>query len=369
MGYKSFATSRGEVLYRVELEEIQRVNVLILDCDGTLIDITNSYDQATIETVKILFKAFTGANLKDEDLRGYIFHIKKSGGFANHWDVSYAILIGLLSGLSESVLEKIVNALPESTEGIALQNLAYIAKGIRGIDVEKAKEGVKDIVDYVDERGLKSIDEAIDRLYKNRRKRELLLKIKAFINYPSEPKENILSHIFEELYYGEELFRKIYGLPSYLRIKRGFIQDERHIIRRDTVVFLKRRFKDKIGLVTGRRKFAAERLLKDLLNNFFNKRATIFLEDAIKEDGTIISKPNPYLLERALSPFKFEKALYIGDSMEDLLMVRNLRNEKVLFAGVYAFSPLPKECLRAFIEEGADIVLPTINEVKELLGV
>lgn len=370
--YHSFVTSNGEVFYKGELSSLQKADVLIFDMDGTLVDVSKSYDQVAIETVKMLFNVLTGVHLPEDPLRSAIYEIKKVGGFNNEWDVTYTMLMGLLSGLKEEALDTILGLLPEEFGRVKLQDLVHIAVKAGKVDLKDALEGLNDIVDYVDERGVISVDEAIERLYKNRKKRAILFRIKSFLNYPNYTGSSLLTIIFEELYWGEELFSKIYEIPSSLHIKRGFREEERLTIKLDTIRFLKRRFKDKIGLITGRRRIGAELILHDLLESFFNKDATYFLGDFIeeeKDDGSILGKPDPLALRKALSALKPEnRALYVGDSMEDLLMVNKLNDEKVEFVGTYSSSYITREYIKGFMESGASAILPTVNELKELLG-
>ena len=81
---------------------------------------------------------------------------------------------------------------------------------------------------------------------------------------------------------------------------------------------------------------AAEYSLKSIFN-IFNQRACIFLEDEERE----YSKPNPYAIKKAMKVMNSKTAIYVGDSTEDLLMVRRAEKEadiKIAFFGVYGCS-------------------------------
>lgn len=354
--YLSFFTEDGEVLYQGEVME---ADAIVFDVDGTLV--SSSFDVTTLETVKILLGALTGIIIDDRSLKEALFKIKSVGGFSNHWDVAYALFMGLMSGLDERVLKGVV----EKFEALNARNLVSKAMNMASkCKVKKLLEGVRDVIDYVDERGIISVDEAFDRLYKNKEKRDLLMKLKELISYPGGPEKSILSRTFEELYYGGRRFEKLYGISPRFRITNGLLEEERPLIRHDTAKFIKRRFGKRIGLLSGKRRDAARSVLGQTLDFLFNKRACFFLEEC---GGR--SKPDPKLLESVLDSLPEHKlAIYVGDSMEDLLLVKRSSRKNVRFIGIYGTSILPSSCKVIFLEKGADAILPSVNDLKVLFG-
>ena len=356
--YLSFFTEGGEVLYR---EEIMEADALVFDVDGTLV--SSSFDTTTLKTIKILFGAFTGIVIDERPLREALFKIKSVGGFANHWDVTYALFMGLMSSLDECTLKDVV----ERIEAFDIKNLVDLSRAANRVSkckVEQLLDGVKDVVDYVDERGLISVDEAFDRLYKNREKRNLLMRLKELISYPGGPERSVLSRTFEELYYGGKRFEKLYGIPSCLKMTNGLFEEERLLLRPDTAKFLKKRFGERIGLLSGKRRDAARHVLGHILDFLFNRRARFFLEECKGR-----SKPDPKLLESVLDSLpEYRLAVYVGDSMEDLLLAKRSFKKNVRFIGIYGASVLPESCRALFLERGADTILPSVNDLKVLFG-
>jgi hypothetical protein len=53
----------------------------------------------------------------------------------------------------------------------------------------------------------------------------------------------------------------------------------------------------------------------------------------------------------------------VGDSQADLVMVDKANSLGVLFAGVYGYTSKPESVCHDFLEQGADIVAPTVNEL------
>jgi phosphoglycolate phosphatase-like HAD superfamily hydrolase len=83
-----------------------------------------------------------------------------------------------------------------------------------------------------------------------------------------------------------------------------------------------------------------------------------------------LGKPNPFSLlqsSEGLKPFNY--ALYVGDAMEDALMVKeaNRTTPCFLFAGVYGYSDCKDDVVRDFLAEGADAILPSVNELPAVL--
>jgi phosphoglycolate phosphatase-like HAD superfamily hydrolase len=131
------------------------------------------------------------------------------------------------------------------------------------------------------------------------------------------------------------------------------------------------------GIASGRPFVATKYTMKDLLDDF-KPEARVFLEDTdkvereAKQKGEIIdlSKPNPYsLINCARGLMSFNSALYLGDSMEDSMMVEfaNKIEARYLFGGVYAHSVMRDEQRTDFIKRGADLIIPSVRELPFML--
>jgi len=79
-----------------------------------------------------------------------------------------------------------------------------------------------------------------------------------------------------------------------------------------------------------------------------------------------LKKPHPFSLLKAAEGFgSFGCALYVGDSMEDGIMVRKARkvDSCFLFAGVYLHTGPREVVLDAFLKSECDLVMPSVNEL------
>ena len=106
----------------------------------------------------------------------------------------------------------------------------------------------------------------------------------------------LVSTVFDEFFYGQELFLKRYKIKSkYSSGKPLFIENDRIVITDNTIRKpVEERFNSKIAMVSGRSKIAAAYALD---NKFYllNEKNSIFLEDEDRK----FAKPNPYELKKS----------------------------------------------------------------------
>jgi HAD superfamily phosphatase len=380
--WSSFATGEGEAGYRTALlPSLRDSNVIIMDCDGTLVEIAHSYDEAIYTTVELIFQSITNRRPNREALVEATFELRKSGGFNNDWDTVYAILMGLLSGLPDVSLERLVKHLTKGGDRpLTLRALLGSGCVSDDYDDQEVLEGLRDVVSYADEEGTKSVDDGLEKLYKGKDKLELLKQVKALLRFPGMPDESLIAGLFDELYLGSSLYQRVYGLKPSLHMTRGLIENESLIVKKDTLVYMKRRFSRGLGLTTGRTRPAAEKTMGHILREFFSDDdALTFSDDLFQEyerrkaNGVNVwpGKPDPYALQRTMGGLQgYRRLIFVGDSMEDLKMCSKVEGfgDSILFVGVYKNTINPGATAKIFLDNQAAAVLPTINELKELLG-
>jgi len=129
---------------------------------------------------------------------------------------------------------------------------------------------------------------------------------------------------------------------------------------------LKKKFDDKIAIVTGRGFNAISSSLKELLNQF-NVENSVFLEDEPRD----LAKPNPQSLIRAIKGLNSKNCLYVGDSMEDMILAQKASELgfKTTFCGIYGSGKLPEMKKKLFTERGVPLILETINQIPDTLMV
>lgn len=321
------------------VSRLEGLDCVIFDCDGTLVNINNSYNACIKHTAGIILEQILGGNqwydlVTDE----IILKFRMSGGFNNDTDTTYA---------------SILSAIAANTD-----------------DVELAQKFVLNIATHADERGITSIEQYLSEIGFN----ETVKKIKDKLKYPGLADSSLLSRAFDEFFYGKELFTDMYGQQPKFNDSKGFIDKDEVIISSDKLDQISAMFNGKIAIVSGRGRLATEYTLRPILH-YFNLDASVFIEDeekrVIKEKLNLkVTKPYPYALLRAIEVLQGSKALCIGDSVEDMLMARKASESasiETVFCGVYGAVSNSNFQFKVFTERGVDLILEDINALPQVL--
>ena len=299
----------------------------LFDIDGVLVDIRKSYNAAIKKTVEYMLKSITGSSFRGLVTDQIILKFRQSGGFNNDTDTTYAITLAMLAHAPKSV-----------------------AKGRRLL---------MQMAEGADETGYLSIEKSLANHGIERWKR--------LLNYPAPVKDSMLARVFDELFYGPELFRKQNNLePKYLVIRRPLIKNDKISVSIKSMKKLHKMFDGNLAIVSGRSRLAAEYSLRPVMK-YFNLNACVFLEDERRE----FAKPNPYAIKHAMEVMGSSTAVYSGDSAEDLLMVRRAEKEagiKIAFVGIYGNSPQPARTVAQFKREGVEAIAKSINQLPNTIN-
>lgn len=305
---------------------IDKSDGIIFDCDGVLIDVTNSYDLAIKKTVDFIIDEMTSLIEKDLVTTKMIDGFKATGGFNDEVDVTYALI---LSAVAAKKLSK-----PFS-------------------------EFVNEIIQKSDQTGIKSVEKFLDSL------RIDLSDIRNKLAYPGKRFENPLSSVFDEMFYGAELYTKLYNRKPEFFNRKGLIENDIVLIDKNLLDELHKIFKNNISIVTGRGLLSASHSLKKLFEEF-NIRNSRFLEDEPRE----MAKPNPQSLISSIKGMGTSYTIFVGDSTEDYLMAREATKKgiDVIFCGVYGTSKDPTSKMALFQEKGADIIVESVTLIPKALN-
>jgi beta-phosphoglucomutase-like phosphatase (HAD superfamily) len=298
--------------------------------DGVLIDTRFSYNLAIKKTVKHVLGILNGAKTIHSISDSILMKMRLTGGFNNDTDTTYALIL-------TSLVSQIT-----STKG--LESLLF------------------DATNNIDARGIISVERYLSTLYP----RATVESIKHKLGYPGPVGKSIVTTVFDEVFYGTELFKQRYGIYPKYYFGDGLIDNEKVVITKGTTSFLLNRFNKSIGVVSGRSKLAFEYSLQGILSTF-NKEACIFLEDEPRKNA----KPNPYGIRKAMKRMLIKHAIYVGDSVEDIIMVGKAKEEMGLdieFIGVYGSSATPMETRKALKQNGAEFVLMSVNKLPNILN-
>ncbi|MEM3382859.1 MAG: HAD family hydrolase [Nitrososphaerales archaeon] len=365
------------------IEKLAKVDAIIFDCDGVLIDVRKSYFMAIKETVNYIFNRLTGLRIKENLLDNLIYILKKGGKFNNDWAVSYAVSLIIFTTIPKEAREELkimINSkLPKFTDPVErLILIENFLKGkIKNTNFEISEESSKrliELAEIISSSGFKFFTDSLT----SKEDLEFLRYGEYIFSRYGNVGEDLITTIFEEKFLGCNLFKEIYGMDCKFHIGRGLIDNEETIINKENLREISSIIgKSNFGIASGRPFASAKYTMKELLDEF-KPDAKVFLEDIDeaerrarqKGEVTDLGKPNPYPLTncaKGLMPFNF--ALYIGDSMEDLIMVElaNRIEACYLFGGVYSYSLMRKEQKTDFLKRGADLILPSVKELPFIL--
>lgn len=374
--YLKFKNDNDVILIRKNiLKKITDIDAIIFDCDGVLIDVKQSYYKATIETVKYIINNLTNSNIENL-LSNEIIHLfKRSGGYNNEWDISYAITLFIILNFPKEILKEISLIVNSKIfkEASICKRFSIIKNRLhkyQPIKIQKSiKNELKEFARKMDYLGIASIDKILRKSFKI--DNEILKSVKKFLSYPGNVKESIITRVFEEIFCGYRFFNRVYNIKPCFYFGKGLIENEKLIVSNKLLndILLKNRVK--LGIVSGRPFIIAKYSLNGIIEKF-DKKLLIFL-DKIKANRKKIkiSKPNPLMLFECANKMKpFSSALYIGDSVEDAIMVKlaNKKENKFLFAGVYKYTLMPKETISEFLRLKADLILPSILEIPLIIN-
>jgi len=377
--------SGAAYIRRDRIKNLKAIDAIIFDCDGVLIDIRNSYDKAISKAVAQIFEWLTGNNILEDMISPeIIFLFRRSGGFNNDWDIVYGILMFLICKLPKEAREKIgdlIRAYVDEKDAVkrllAVRNKSYLNMGDYKVYLRKnLVSRLRDFTRLLDATGIASVDRAM--LSSSEISDEFYNLLKSFLHGSGRISDSIIARVFEEIFCGSSFFEEAYGIKPEIYSGSGIIENGKPIIKHETLSRLSSMLGElKFGIASGSRLKSARHILGDILE-WFSPKAQIFLDEVEKveeeyaERGLMVSlkKPNPFSLFKsaeALEPFRF--ALYIGDSMEDAIMVENARiiDPNFLFAGVYEYTNLKDKAIEEFINIGSDLILPSVNEIPNVI--
>ena len=309
-----------------KIDKIKHLDGIIFDCDGVLIDISNSYDLAIKKTTDFMVKEFAKIDQSDAVNTQMISGFKATGGFNDEVDVTYAMILSV----------------------IAAQKLK-----------KPFSEFIFDVIKNSDQSGIKSVEKYFDNLKVD------LSEIRKKLAYPGPRHTNILTSIFDEIFYGTKLYYDLYKTKPKFFDGKGLIENDLVLVKKQLIDSLKKKFGKKLAIVSGRGVISAKYSLKELFEEFDLKNSK-FLEDEPRE----LAKPNPDSLVLSIKGLGTTCTLVVGDSMEDYLMAKKSdeMGNKTVFCGIYGTSKDPELKRKLFEKINVEIILETIDLIPKTLN-
>jgi HAD superfamily hydrolase (TIGR01548 family) len=287
------------------------VDAVVLDIDGVLVDVADSYRRAIVESVERVY----GDSIGNADIQAF----KNAGGFNNDWELTYAAALFVLTEREDGTdvtVESFTDAIAD-----------------RGGGLDAAEAVVRDLLDEAEsERVFDAWDP--DRLHR----------------------------VFQTLYLGSDLYRDLEG-GEPLFDAPGYINDEPVLVSQATLDSLAERYA--VGVLTGRPAAEAD-IAMDRVG------LSIPDEHRFTMDDWEAGKPDPEALLTLAERFDAERVAFAGDTLDDVATAVNADaadDERVYYGvGVLTGGLTGEDGRRTFANNGASAVVESVEELPDLLA-
>lgn len=365
--YTTIETTNGTIYIKKDkIAELEKIDTIVFDCDGVLIDVRNAYNVAIAATTRFVIESFTGTVIPETIFDSDLNHaFKSTGGFNNDWTHAYTIIMRILAELPEEILSELDKLAEESLIlDLPKSRFDYISgKVMFDIPVNGLYEKLMDFASYLDSTGIDTVDRILLPKVGN--------NIKKALKFKGPVGESIISTLFEELFLGRSLFRESFGIdPTFVQLESGIVEADEVVIMPETLDELTFILDGtRFGIASGSLKNTAKHVLKGILEKFPGDSQ--YWYDIVDRDARILGltdlhKPNPYSLFKASEQYNPVKVLFVGDTMADYLTAENAGAD-FFFAGVYGCVHNREKVKISFIKLGCPIVTPTVNELPQVL--
>lgn len=389
----------GEKAYfkKSSVELLEQLKSLIFDCDGVLVDVSDSFRTAIIKTAKWYITEIIGLGELSEDIitPEEISLFKNSGGFNNDWHLTYAVilyfvtlLLTKLNNHKKELLELMKGNGNLKSKMRKLEGFGALCKSI-GFDSKKLASSrfddwsLKEYVNSIDIRGLPSSEETA----KNKLVQSLGLTLdqashilqKLCLYQGTISDFNIIKRYFEEIYSGSEVFKNVYRVEPLFHKESGLIENERLIMKKEVLdTLISGLGFSRFGIASSRQRSQTLPVLQRYgnLERYFNLNASIFLEDILLAENNLrnkgenrnLEKPDPYSIltvaDNIIPPGKIFG--YVGDTVSDIIAAKKAQEQSkysVLSIGVLCSTSDTEILIKKFLSLDADVILPTPNDL------
>ncbi|MDP9266605.1 MAG: HAD-IA family hydrolase, partial [Chloroflexota bacterium] len=283
------------------------IDAVVFDVDGVLVDVDASYVEAVVRTVQWLL--VQDASMVDDGPatdRATVKLFKRVGSWNNDWDLSYGIYRWLLAGPAPH----------RTTAGIRAAGGDPNAAARRSLRELSAVGGHIPARTYDEVRG-----------------------------------------VFEEFYTGTQEAVDQRGIVPRVHREEGLRAREPVLLRGETIEALRARGITKFGVVTGRTVPEWDHVRERL-------PLPADVPVATDDDGR---KPDPSPLRRVVASLACTRAMFVGDTLDDLRMVQAYADGSEPAPEAVAVMVCPGDDEPAYRAAGARFFVRSVNDLPVLL--
>ena len=286
-----------------------QVDAVVLDIDGVLVDVADSYRRAIVESVETVY----GETIPKAGVQQF----KDAGGFNNDWTLTDAAALFVLA----------------RREGLAIDLEAFTTQVAEsGGGLAGAKRVVVDRLDQT------AADQVFERWDPDR-----------------------LREVFQQLYLGSDRYEEIEGKSATMDTN-GFIEDEPVLVEQATLDALTTALP--VAVLTGRpEKEAVLALERCGLDVPADRRFTM--------DDWDEGKPHPRALITLAERCDAERVAFVGDTLDDVTTATNAQEadpDRTYYGiGVLTGGLTGDSGRRKYESVGASAVLDSVNDLPALL--
>lgn len=307
---------------------LPQVDAVLLDVDGVVLDVSESYRVVISQTVQ--FYATNVMNLQDTGTLLQLEEIelfKLAGGFNSDWDLANAAVALVIAKHAQSGAED-TSTLREQEPGWA----EFVAESKRR---GGGPQGVEAFI--------------LERLTPRQRR-----------DFANGWKPDLVTQMFQEMYAGDDMCRQLYGFDPQHIHGEGLYKNETVLL--DAALLPPQ---VKVGVLTGRNQTETQLAMR------IARLAIPSSAWQTADDGPL--KPDGRALVHLRDKVDFRYGVYIGDTMDDLLVVQNYREQKgsgraKILSCIVLSGPAGDKHRRLFLEAGADIIAPDANTFLQYLN-
>ncbi|WP_435185082.1 TIGR01548 family HAD-type hydrolase [Halobellus sp. EA9] len=283
-------------------------DAVVLDIDGVLVDVADSYRRAIVESVERGY----GKTIDREDVQFF----KDAGGFNNDWDVTYAAALYVLVDERRPLdLDAFADRIEAAGGGLdAAESVAEAhldGEAWEAVRAEWDREGLRDV--------------------------------------------------FQALYLGADLYRELEGGEPPVETA-GYIHDEPVLVERETLDRLGERAE--VGVLTGRPAAEADIALE-------RAGLSVPADHRFTMDDWEEGKPHPNALTTLAARFGADAVAFAGDTLDDVKTAVNAAeadpDRTYHGIGVLTGGLTGESGREAFEAAGAAAVVDSVNGLPDLL--